>query len=69
MRGSFSIEASFLVPVIIMVMLFSIKGGIGLYMQVKEQVKELSQPEEPDIVGVLYGIDKITDIGEMFHGN
>lgn len=69
MKGSFSIEASILVPVTIMIMIFAIKSGIALYGETKEQAELFEQQETSDIIKMMYQIEDISDMKEIFHGN
>lgn len=69
MKGSFSIEASLLVPLTIMLMIFAVKSGIALYGETKEQTELFEQQETADVIKMMYQINDMSDIKEIFHGN
>ena len=69
MKGSFSIEAALIVPVTIMIMIFAIENGIALYGETKEQAERFEQQETSDIIDMMYQINDMSDIKEIFHGN
>ena len=66
MRGSFSIEASLIVPLVLAVMVLALRTGIDCYEETKAQVAKLGTF---DIVDTMYLLDEITDIGDLFHGD
>ena len=67
MRGSFSIEASLIVPLVLAVMVLALRTGIDCYEETKAQVAKLGT--RFDIVDTMYLLDEITDIGDLFHGD
>ena len=67
MRGSFSIEASLIVPLVLAVMVLALRTGIDCYEETKAQVAKLGT--RVDIVDTMYLLDEITDIGDLFHGD
>lgn len=67
MKGSFTIEASILVPLTIMVMIFAIKSGVTLYEETKEQVGLLEEQKTSDIIEIMYRTKNILDMKEIFY--
>ncbi len=67
MKGSFTIEASILVPLTIMVMIFAIKSGVTLYEETKEQVELLEEQKTSDIIEIMYRTKNILDMKEIFY--
>lgn len=67
MKGSFTIEASLLVPLTIMVMIFAIKSGVTLYEETKEQVELLEEQKTSDIIEIMYRTKNILDMKELFY--
>ncbi len=67
MKGSFTIEASLLVPLTIMVMIFAIKSGVTLYEETKEQVELLEEQKTSDIIKLMYWTKDILDMKEIFY--
>ena len=66
MRGSFSIEASLIVPLVLAVMVLALRTGNE---ETKAQVAKLGTRVSFDIVDTMYLLDEITDIGDLFHGD
>ena len=52
MRGSFSIEASLIVPLVLAVMVLALRTGIDCYEETKAQVAKLGTRVSFDIVDV-----------------
>lgn len=69
MKGSLTIEASLIVPVVVMVMLFAITSGITLYEETKDITEELENRETFDVVKTMYRFDGLSNIEEIFHGD
>lgn len=72
MRGSFSIEASLIVPLVLAVMVLALRTGIDCYEETKAQVAQVAKLGTRvsfDIVDTMYLLDEITDIGDLFHGD
>ena len=67
MRGSFSIEASLIVPLVLAVMVLALRTGIDCYEETKAQVAKLGT--RVSFVDTMYLLDEITDIGDLFHGD
>ena len=61
MKGSFSIEASILIPVTVMIMFFAINSGITLYEETKNQAKLIGQQEASDIINMMYRTEEIKE--------
>lgn len=69
MKGSFSIEASLIVPVVLSIMLTALRMGTELCGETKNQVEELTKKELFDVVGTMYQLDQLAEIGDLFHGD
>ena len=69
MRGSFSIEASLIVPLVLAVFVLALRTGIDSYEETRAQVEEMKTEVSFDVVDTMYLLDEITDIGDLFHGN
>lgn len=54
-KGSFTIEASLLIPMIIFMMMSAIQGGIDLYQESVER-KAIYQLQNWDAVAVFYAL-------------
>ena len=54
MRGSFSIEASLIVPLVLAVMVLALRTGIDCYEETKAQVAKLGTRVSFDIVDTMY---------------
>lgn len=61
MKGSFSIEASILIPVTVMIMFFAINSGITLYEETKNQAELIGQQEASDIIYMMYRTEEIKE--------
>lgn len=69
MRGSFSIEASLIVPLVIAVFVLALRTGIDLYEETRAQAEKMKTEVSFDVVDTMYLLDEITDIGDLFHGD
>ena len=69
MRGSFSIEASLIVPLVIAVFVLALRTGIDLYEETRVQAEKMKTEVSFDVVDTMYLLDEITDIGDLFHGD
>ena len=69
MRGSFSIEASLIVPLVIAVFVLALRTGIDLYEETRVQAEKMKTEVPFDVVDTMYLLDEITDIGDLFHGD
>ena len=59
MRGSFSIEASLIVPLVLAVMVLALRTGIDCYEETKAQVAKLGTSVSFDIVDTMDGTNSI----------
>ena len=69
MRGSFSREASLIVPRGIAVFVLALRTGIDLYEETRVQAEKMKTEVSFDVVDTMYLLDEITDIGDLFHGD
>lgn len=66
-RGSFSVEAAFIVPLVLLCMFIAIDVGISLYGEVKMQVESQQEERVTDMVGYMYRSEFIKGLfGELY---
>ncbi|MBQ8280385.1 MAG: pilus assembly protein [Roseburia sp.] len=66
-RGSFSVEAAFIVPLVLLCMFIAIDVGISLYGEVEMQVESQQEERVTDMVGYMYRSEFIKELfGELY---
>lgn len=61
-KGSFTIEASFIVPLVLFLMAIAMDTAIILFEETKAQALEYIDEEQIDIVNTLYHIENLETI-------
>lgn len=56
-KGSLTVEAALIVPILLLLMALAIHTGIDLQEETKELAEKLQSREELPIVDVLYGME------------
>lgn len=69
MKGSFTVEASVIVPLLLLLMLLALRQGISLCEETTERAESADGGEEFEIVETLYRLEQVTDIWELLHGD
>lgn len=66
-RGSFTVEAAFIVPLILLCFCIAINAGISLHEEIKEQIL-LQEKERPlDMVACMYRREYLKELlGELY---
>lgn len=66
MRASFTIEAAFLMPIIIILLAWTIQLTIGLYEKTSETAENIRQVEELDTVSQFRNFSAASDLLEKY---
>lgn len=64
MRGSFTLEAAYIMPLILSVMLSVITMGISLHEEVKQRVEAQEKQESIDAVKAIYRAEWLKELLE-----
>lgn len=66
-NGSFTVEASIYMPMLLLLYLFVMRGGMDLYLETTETAVQIQNQEQVDVKKLFYGKE---DLGEMLeHGD
>lgn len=66
-KGSFSIEASYIVPLILFCICVVIEMGIALHQEVRAKVETQAQKEVTDMVKAMYRREYVKELfGEFY---
>lgn len=66
-RGSFTIEAGYIMPLVLLCLCIAIETGISLYEEVREQVAAQMKQEPLDLVDSMYRRDYVKELfGELY---
>ena len=68
-KASFSIEAAYIMPVVLMCMFIPIWIGIDSHEQIKQWVEKQQQVETMDMILAMYRQDYLKDIGKDWNEN
>lgn len=68
MKGSFSVEAALIVPIVLAVMVLALQNGMESTEQVKKQVYQMQEKEPFCFIDKMYQFQGMSKIGELFHG-
>lgn len=68
MRGSLTVEASLVMPMVLGIMILALKFGYASYEQVWLLVEELGQQEQYEAVSEIYKMELISDTEGSVHG-
>ena len=69
MKGSFTIEAAFFVPLLIMILIFALRSGIGLFEETKNLAEKMGKSSVTDCVELFYAQYRMSEIGDLWNGN
>ena len=69
MKGSFSVEAAFYVPLLVLILAFAMESGINLLTETKEMAEKIGQADGGCCVELFYTENRRLGLGEMWHGN
>ena len=69
LRGSFTVEASLIMPIVLSVMFLALRLGYASYAAMKETAEALETQEASDTVTEMYRSEKITDIRGLIYGD
>ena len=68
MRGSLTVEASLVIPMVLGIMILALKFGYASYEQVWLLVEELGEQEQYEAVSEIYKMELISDTEGSVHG-
>lgn len=68
MRGSLTVEASLVMPIVLGIMILALKFGYASYEQVWLLVEELGEQEQYEAVSEIYKMELISDTEGSVHG-
>ena len=68
MRGSLTVEASLVMPMVLGIMILALKFGSASYEQVWLLVEELGEQEQYEAVSEIYKMELISDTEGSVHG-
>lgn len=68
MRGSLTVEASLVMPMVLGIMILALKFGYASYEQVWLLVEELGEQEQYEAVSEIYKMELISDTEGSVHG-
>mgnify|MGYP004504908859 FL=1 len=69
MKGSFSVEAAFYVPLLVLILAFAMESGINLLTETKEMAEKIGQADDGSCVELFYTENRRLELGEIWHGN
>lgn len=69
MKGSFSVEAAFYVPLLVLILAFAMESGINLLTETKEMAEKIGQADDGCCVELFYTENRRLELGEIWHGN
>ena len=69
LRGSFTVEASLIMPIVLSVMFLALKLGYASYDRMREIAEALETQEASDTVTEMYRLEKFTDIRGLIYGD
>lgn len=69
MKGSFSVEAAFYVPLLVLILAFAMESGINLLTETKEMAEKIGQADGCCCVELFYTENRRLELGEIWHGN
>ena len=69
MKGSFSVEAAFYVPLLVLILAFAMESGINLLTETKEMAEKIGQADGACCVELFYTENRRLELGEIWHGN
>lgn len=69
LRGSFTVETSLMMPVVLGVMFLALRLGYVFYDRTKVVAEELEIQEASDAVAEMYRAEKLTDIRGLIYGD
>ena len=69
MKGSFSVEAAFYVPLLVLILAFAMESGINLLTETKEMADKIGQVDGGSCVELFYTENRRLELGEIWHGN
>ena len=69
MKGSFSVEAAFYVPLLVLILAFAMESGINLLTETKEMAEKIRQADGGCCVELFYTENRRLELGEIWHGN
>lgn len=61
-RGSLTVEAAMIVPLVLTVFMLAIRGGVTLYEETKELTIEIKQEESPEVLKHFYRWQMVEDL-------
>lgn len=66
-RGSFTIEAAYITPLILLCICIAIEAGISLHNEVKTQIVSQMENKQMDMIGAMYRRELVKElIGELY---
>ncbi len=69
-RGSLTVEAAVMIPLVLFLTVTAVRGGVELYQECRATVQELEAEQEIRIVRLLYlyeGIGDLTENGDTLY--
>lgn len=69
LKGSFTVETSLMMPVVLGVMFLALRLGYVFYDRTKVIAEELEIQEASDAVAEMYRTEKFTDIRGLIYGD
>lgn len=69
MKGSFSVEAAFYVPLLVLILAFAMESGIDLLAETREMAEKMGQMDGGSCVELFYTENRRMELGEILHGN
>ena len=69
-RGSLTVEAALMIPLVLFLTVTAVRGGVELYQECRATVQALEAEQEIQIVRLLYlyeGIGDLTENGDTLY--
>lgn len=63
-KGSLTVEAAVIIPLLLFLIVAAIDGGVELYLECRNMATKLESEEKTDVVQLLYLCDGIGDMIE-----
>lgn len=65
MKGSFTVEAVFIVPVVVFVLIFGLKTGLDLHQETCLAVENMEETEKVDAVKLFWRASRLEQVKEL----
>lgn len=61
-KGSFTIEAAFIMPIIFLCICTAIKSGVVLYQEVKHTAEQIREEKQEELIDYMYRKERLESL-------